>query len=78
MRLSVGVCVAAALALAACGTTPGERATTGAGIGAVGGVVVGALVGAPLLGAAVGAAAGATTGAATTPDEVYLGKPVWK
>jgi osmotically inducible lipoprotein OsmB len=77
MRLSA-VILLAALALSACGTTPAERATTGAGIGAAGGVVVGALVGAPALGAALGAAAGATTGAATDPNDVYLGKPIWK
>jgi osmotically inducible lipoprotein OsmB len=78
MRVSVGICLAAALLVSACGTTPAERATTGAGIGAAGGVVIGALVGAPLLGAAIGAGVGATTGAVTDPNEVYLGKPVWK
>ena len=78
MRFSAGILIVSALLLAACGTTPAERATTGAGIGAAGGAVVGALVGAPLVGAALGAAAGATTGAATDPNDVYLGKPVWK
>jgi osmotically inducible lipoprotein OsmB len=78
MRLSAGILIATALVLSACGTTPAERATTGAGFGAAGGVVVGALVGAPALGAALGAAAGATTGAATDPSDVYLGKPIWK
>jgi osmotically inducible lipoprotein OsmB len=78
MRLSIGVLIAAGLILSACGTSPAERATTGAGIGAAGGAVVGALVGAPAMGAALGAAAGATTGAATDPSDVYLGKPIWK
>jgi uncharacterized membrane protein len=78
MRVSIGVCIAAALALAGCGTSPAERASTGAGIGAAGGAVVGALVGAPLVGAALGAAGGAITGAATDPSDVYLGKPIWK
>jgi osmotically inducible lipoprotein OsmB len=78
MRLSVGVSVAVVLLLTACGTTPVERATTGAGIGAAGGAVVGALVGSPFIGAAVGAAAGATAGAVTDPSDVYLGKPIWK
>jgi len=77
MRLSVLVTLAA-LALAACGTTPAERATTGAGIGAATGAVAGAMLGAPLLGAAIGAGVGATAGAVTDPNEVYLGKPVWK
>ena len=51
MRPSSLVVLAAALALAACGTTPTERATTGAGIGAATGAVAGAILGAPLLGA---------------------------
>jgi osmotically inducible lipoprotein OsmB len=78
MRFAVAVSMMAALLLAACGTTPGERATTGAGIGAAGGAVAGALLGAPLLGAALGAAGGATVGAVTDPNDVYLGKPIWK
>jgi osmotically inducible lipoprotein OsmB len=78
MRPSSLVVLAAALALAACGTTPTERATTGAGIGAATGAVAGAILGAPLLGAAVGAGVGATAGAVTDPNDVYLGKPIWK
>jgi osmotically inducible lipoprotein OsmB len=78
MRLFVGISIAAALALAACGTTPTDRAVTGAGIGAAGGAVAGAFVGDPLIGAAAGAAVGGAVGAATDPNEVYLGKPVWK
>jgi osmotically inducible lipoprotein OsmB len=74
----VGLGVVGLLLLSGCGTTPTERGTTGALMGAAGGAVVGALVGAPLIGAAVGATAGATAGALTTPDEIYLGKPVWK
>jgi len=67
-----------ALLLAACGSTPGDRAVSGAAIGAAGGAVVGAIVGAPLAGAAIGAAAGGATGAVTTPSQVDLGKPVWE
>jgi uncharacterized membrane protein len=78
MRLPVCITLAAALLLAACGTTPTERATTGAGIGAATGAVAGAFIGAPLIGAAVGAGLGATAGAVTDPNEVYLGKPIWK
>jgi osmotically inducible lipoprotein OsmB len=77
MRLFIFVSLSA-LALAACGTTPGERATTGAGIGAATGAVAGALLGAPVLGAVVGAGVGATAGAVTDPNDVYLGKPIWK
>lgn len=76
-RLSFCV-VAAGLLLAACGSTPEERAATGAAIGAAGGAVGGALVGAPLVGAAIGATAGAAVGAVTNPSQVDLGKPIWK
>ncbi|MGH7013046.1 MAG: YMGG-like glycine zipper-containing protein [Stellaceae bacterium] len=72
------VMVAVALLLSACGTSPGDRGLSGAGIGAAGGAVVGALVGAPLAGAAIGAGAGALTGMATSPSNVYLGKPAWE
>lgn len=68
-----------ALALAACGTTTGDRGLSGAGIGAATGAVVGAVVGGPVLAAsAIGAGAGALAGAVTTPNQVDLGKPVWE
>lgn len=70
--------VVAGLLLSGCGTAPGDRGLSGAGIGAAGGAVVGALVGAPLAGAAIGAGVGAATGVATKPSNVYLGKPVWE
>ena len=67
------------LSLAACGTMPGDRAISGAGIGAAGGAIVGAVTGLTVLeGAAIGAAAGALTGVLTDKDKVNLGKPVWK
>jgi osmotically inducible lipoprotein OsmB len=67
-----------ALGLAGCGTTPGDRGLSGAGIGAAGGAVVGAMVGSPLAGAAIGAGAGAAAGAATSPSTIDLGTPVWE
>ncbi len=61
------------LALAACGSTQGERAVSGgaigAGVGAVGTAIVGGSV---LTGAAVGAAAGAVTGAVTDRRQINL------
>lgn len=61
------------LGLAACGSTPGERAVSGgaigAGVGAVGSAVVGGSV---LGGAAIGAAAGAVTGAVTNERQIDL------
>lgn len=64
---------AMAVALSACGQTPGCRALTGAGIGAAGGAVVGALAGAPLTGAALGAAGGAAVGGLTTSNQINGG-----
>lgn len=63
----------AALALSACGTSPGCRALTGAGIGAAGGAVVGALAGSPATGALIGGAGGAAVGGLTSPNQVYAG-----
>jgi osmotically inducible lipoprotein OsmB len=68
----------AVLALSACGTSTQDRAISGAGIGAGVGAIGGLLVGDPLTGALIGGAVGGGTGALTTPDQVDLGKPVWK
>jgi len=76
-RLVIPVMIAA-VSLAGCGTTTGDRGLSGAGIGAAAGAVVGAMVGGPVLAAtAIGAGAGALTGMATTPNTVNLGKPIW-
>ena len=77
MRIAIPL-IATAIALAGCGTSPGDRGLSGAGIGAAGGAVIGAMVGAPLAGAAIGAGAGAVAGAATSPSAIDLGKPVWE
>jgi hypothetical protein len=58
-----------AMATAACGDRPVDRALTGGAIGAGGGALVGAAVGNPWAGAAVGAVGGAAIGAATTPRQ---------
>ena len=60
------------VSLSACGTDPGERALSGAGIGAGAGAVGGALVGNPLAGAVVGGAAGAAVGGLTSPNQINL------
>jgi osmotically inducible lipoprotein OsmB len=62
------VCAALALATAACGDTPGQRALTGGAIGAGGGALVGGAAGSPLTGAVVGGLGGAALGAATAPN----------
>lgn len=67
------ILVIEALTLSACGTSPGCRALTGAGIGAAGGAVLGAVGGNPAAGALAGGAAGAAVGGLTSPNQVYAG-----
>lgn len=76
-RLSLAV-VAVAFSLAACGQSTEDRALSGGAIGAGVGGVAGALTGAPLTGAVLGGAAGAGAGALTNPNQVDLGRPVWR
>jgi osmotically inducible lipoprotein OsmB len=76
-RLSVALAFVA-LTLAACGTTPEDRALSGGAIGAGAGAVGGALTGHPLAGAAIGGAGGAAAGGLTSPDQVDLGRPAWR
>ncbi len=78
MSRTVTVALVCLLCLSACGHSTGDRALSGAGIGAAGGAVAGALVGAPLTGAVIGGAAGAATGALTSPNQVNLGRPIWR
>jgi hypothetical protein len=69
------------IGLGGCGYSTGDRAVTGAGIGAAGGAAIGAVAGGgpgALAGALIGGAAGGATGALTSPDQVNLGKPVYK
>ena len=71
--------VAAVLALSACGSSTGDRALSGAGIGAAAGTAVGAVTGLGIVeGALIGAGAGGLTGALTDEDTINLGKPWWK
>ena len=67
------------LLLAACGETTGDRAVSGAGLGAASGAVLGAATGGNAgAGALIGAGVGGIGGAATSPNQVDLGKPVWR
>jgi hypothetical protein len=70
-RKALALVVLAAVALAGCGDTWGERAVTGGGIGLAAGAAVGAMTGglSVLAGALIGGAAGAGIGALTTPDK---------
>jgi len=76
-KLLLSMAAVAALALAGCGTNPGDRAVSGAMIGAAGGAIIGGAAGNPALGAAAGAVAGGVVGAATDPCDLNLGDPVW-
>jgi len=70
---SMAALAVASLALAGCGTTPGCRAVTGAGLGAAGGAALGAIGGNPAAGAVAGAVAGGAVGGLTSPDQVNAG-----
>ncbi len=79
MPRGLALLLVVALPLAACGTTPEDRAISGAGIGAAGGAIVGAVTGISVAaGAVLGAAAGGAIGALTDTDTVDLGEPIWK
>lgn len=80
MKLRKPAIIVVALVLAACGSTPGERGLSGAGIGAATGAVVGLASGglSVLAGSLIGAAAGGTIGAVTTADQFNLGDPPWR
>jgi osmotically inducible lipoprotein OsmB len=71
MRRVKQLALIAALATAACGDRPVDRALTGGAIGAGGGALIGAAAGNPWAGAAIGAVGGAAIGAATTPRQYY-------
>ena len=75
---TLGLAVAACMALAACGTNPTDRALSGGGMGAATGAVIAVVAGGPILGAAlIGGAAGAVAGAVTDPNKINFGRPFW-
>ena len=82
---AVGVLLAAALGLSACGTSTGDRAASGGLIGAGAGAAIGSLYGdagagaliGGVAGALIGGVAGAAAGALSDPCEVNLGHPIW-
>ena len=67
--------------LSGCGYSQGDRALSGGLIGAGSGAAIGAAAGGgpgAALGAAVGGVGGAAAGAFTSPEDVNLGRPVWR
>src|SRR5581483_7361787 len=69
--------LAASLSLAACGTTPPERAVSGGLLGAGTGAAIGAIAGNAGKGALFGGLAGALIGAVTSPGMIDLGPAPW-
>jgi hypothetical protein len=70
--------IAITATLAGCGSSTGDRALSGAGIGAAAGAAGSTITGGSTVGGAViGGAAGAAAGAATDEDDVDLGEPLW-
>jgi osmotically inducible lipoprotein OsmB len=78
----LGIVMVLALGLGACGTTPGDRAATGAIVGGTSGALIGIAFGGVGIGAGafVGAAIGAGVAVITKPEQLNLppGKPVWR
>ena len=79
MPVRVTLCLGfAAMLLAACGTSPGERAVSGGALGAGAGAAIGAMTGNPATGALIGGLGGAAAGGLTSPNQVDLGRPIWE
>jgi len=76
--LAASAALAAALALSACGTTPGDRAASGGLLGAGAGAAIGSLSGNAGAGAVIGGLGGAADRAATDPCTLNLGDPFWR
>jgi osmotically inducible lipoprotein OsmB len=76
--IALGASLAAGLALAACGTTPGDRAVSGGLLGAGAGAAIGSLSGNAGAGAVIGGVGGAAVGAMTDPCTLNLGDPYWR
>lgn len=78
-KLALAAAAITALGLAGCGNTKQDRALSGAGLGAAAGGAAGALSGGNVLGGALlGGAAGGAAGYLTDPDDVNLGRPLWR
>ena len=77
-RLGYASLMSLTLALGACGDNPMDRGLSGAGMGAGAGLIGGLLFNSPIEGALIGAAVGGAAGALTQPNQVSLGRPIWR
>src|SRR5437870_4147499 len=68
----------AAMFVAACGSDPGDRAVSGGLLGAGAGAAIGSVTGGAGTGAVIGGVSGAALGALTKPDQIDLGRPIWR
>ena len=76
--VAAGLILSAGLALAACGTTPEDRAVSGGLLGAGTGAAIGAVAGNAGAGAIIGGVGGAAVGALSDPCTLNLGDPFWR
>ncbi|HEV2562067.1 MAG TPA: YMGG-like glycine zipper-containing protein [Rhizomicrobium sp.] len=77
-NFAIGAMMASALAVAGCGTTPGDRAVSGGLLGAGAGAAIGSVTGSAATGAVIGGVTGAAVGALTSPCDLDLGTPYWR
>jgi hypothetical protein len=77
-RSLLALVLLSAVSLSACGSSTGDRALSGGGIGAGVGALGGLIVGAPVGGALIGGAVGAGAGALTNKNQINLGRPIWR
>src|ERR1043166_7426942 len=75
---ALGCVLATAMALSACGTTPGDRALSGGLLGAGAGAAIGSVTGSAGRGAIIGGVGGAALGAQASPNTINLSTPPWR
>jgi osmotically inducible lipoprotein OsmB len=74
---TLGLILAASLALSGCGTTQSDRALSGGLLGAGTGAAIGSVAGSAGGGALIGGLGGLALGALTSPSAINLGEPIW-
>ena len=77
-NLAIVPAIVLSLALAGCGTTPGDRGLSGGLLGAGTGAAIGAMAGSAGTGALIGGLGGAAIGILTSSDTINFGEPAWK